>query len=181
MFDESHKAKLAKAVALADAHAGGCEDLPACSGIYVLLNKISRSMYVGQSHNIQRRAYSHIQGLRGGHQNPGVQADNEANGPFSFGFAMIEACGLDALDSMERAYIRAAASAGVCHNIMLVDDPQTNVERQRDWYARQKAEKDRQAELGRTEVRGIYAHPEDHPPIRAYAARMAAKRAKAKT
>ncbi len=52
----------------------------------------------------------------------------------------------------------------------------TNAARQKAWRDRQRAEKLAHREAGRAEVRGIYAHTEDHPPIRAYAAKMAAKR-----
>jgi hypothetical protein len=57
--------------------------------------------------------------------------------------------------------------------------PKPNSERQKAWRDRQTAERRAQREAGRQELR-IYAHPEDHPPIRAYAAKMAAKRAKEK-
>jgi hypothetical protein len=45
-------------------------------------------------------------------------------------------------------------------------------ERQRDFRARK-------AEQSLTEVRGIFAHPEDHPKIKSQAARVIAARAKA--
>ena len=48
----------------------------------------------------------------------------------------------------------------------------TNAERQRDWRERNKQD-------GNTEVRGIFAHRDDHAAIKAYAAKLARKRAKA--
>ena len=43
---------------------------------------------------------------------------------------------------------------------------------------RKAAERQRHKDAGRQEVRGIYAHPEDHPPIKTYAAKLTAKRGK---
>ena len=48
----------------------------------------------------------------------------------------------------------------------------TNAERQREFRARKATEQ--QA----TEVRGIFAHPDDHAPIKEHAAKLARKRAK---
>jgi hypothetical protein len=50
-------------------------------------------------------------------------------------------------------------------------DPK-NAEYQRAWRQRSKEA------AGGPEVRGIYAHPDDHPPIKAYAAEISAKRTK---
>lgn len=44
---------------------------------------------------------------------------------------------------------------------------------------RQAAFRKRQAELHATEVRGIFAHKEDHAAIKNYAAKLAKKRVKA--
>ncbi len=48
----------------------------------------------------------------------------------------------------------------------------TNAERQRQY-------RDRKAQEGETEVRSIYAHPDDHQAIRAHAEKLARKRKKA--
>lgn len=47
----------------------------------------------------------------------------------------------------------------------------TVAERQRDYKARQR-------EAGLVEVRGIYAHPDDHASIRAHAAKLHKRRAR---
>jgi len=47
----------------------------------------------------------------------------------------------------------------------------TNAERQRQY-------RDRKAQEGETEVRGIYAHPDDHQAVKAYAEKLARKRQK---
>ena len=44
---------------------------------------------------------------------------------------------------------------------------------------RQRAYKARQQEAGLTEVRGIYARPEDHAAIKEYAVKLSKKRRKA--
>lgn len=49
--------------------------------------------------------------------------------------------------------------------------PQTTAQRQAALRARR-------AEQGLTQVGGIYAHPDDHPAIKAYAAKLTAKRGK---
>lgn len=43
---------------------------------------------------------------------------------------------------------------------------------------RQAALRARRAEQGLTQVGGIYAHPDDHPAIKAYAAKLTKKREK---
>ena len=43
---------------------------------------------------------------------------------------------------------------------------------------RQAALRANRAEKGLTQVGGIFAHPEDHPAIKAYAAKLTAKRGK---
>ena len=50
----------------------------------------------------------------------------------------------------------------------------TNAERQRQY-------RDRKAQEGETEIRGIYAHPDDHQAVKAYAERLARKRKKSNT
>lgn len=47
----------------------------------------------------------------------------------------------------------------------------TTAERQREFRARQAGQQ-------ATEVRGIFAHPDDHAPIKEHAAKLARKRAK---
>lgn len=50
--------------------------------------------------------------------------------------------------------------------------PMTNAERQRAFRARKAAQ-------AATEVRGAFAHPDDHQAVKDYAAKLAKKRAKA--
>ncbi len=50
--------------------------------------------------------------------------------------------------------------------------PMTNAERQRTFRARK-------AGQTTTEVRGLFAHPDDHQAVKDYAAKLAKKRAKA--
>ena len=50
--------------------------------------------------------------------------------------------------------------------------PMTNAERQRDFRARKAAQT-------AAEVRGVFAHPDDHQAVKDYAAKLAKKRAKA--
>lgn len=50
--------------------------------------------------------------------------------------------------------------------------PMTNAERQRAFRARKAAQTS-------TEVRGLFAHPDDHQVVKNYAAKLARKRAKA--
>ncbi len=50
--------------------------------------------------------------------------------------------------------------------------PLTNAERQRAFRARKAAQ-------AATEVRGLFAHPDDHQAVKDYAAKFAKKRAKA--
>ena len=50
--------------------------------------------------------------------------------------------------------------------------PMTNAERQRAFRARK-------AGQATTEVRGVFAHPDDHQAVKDYAAKLAKKRAKA--
>ena len=50
--------------------------------------------------------------------------------------------------------------------------PMTNAERQRAFRARKAAQ-------AATEVRGLFAHPDDHQAVKDYAAKLASKRAKA--
>lgn len=50
--------------------------------------------------------------------------------------------------------------------------PMTNAERQRAFRARKAAQTS-------TEVRGLFAHPDDHQAVKNYAAKLARKRAKA--
>ena len=49
----------------------------------------------------------------------------------------------------------------------------TNAERQRELRARRKLDEDR------TEVRGIYAHPDDHAEVKEAAAKIARRRQRA--
>ena len=50
--------------------------------------------------------------------------------------------------------------------------PMTNAERQRAFRARK-------AGQTKTEVRGLFAHPDDHKSVKDYAAKLARKRSKA--
>ncbi len=43
---------------------------------------------------------------------------------------------------------------------------------------RQRALRQARADAGMVEVRGVYANPDDHPAIKAYAAKLRRKRAK---
>jgi hypothetical protein len=54
----------------------------------------------------------------------------------------------------------------------------TNAERQKTWREKQAAERKLAKAAGLAEVRGIYAHPEDHPEVKAAAAKIARRRAK---
>lgn len=50
--------------------------------------------------------------------------------------------------------------------------PKTNAERQREYRARKAAEQ-------QTEVRGIFAHPDDHPAIKEHADKLQRRRERA--
>jgi hypothetical protein len=52
--------------------------------------------------------------------------------------------------------------------------PLTNAERQRAFRARK-------AGQSTTEVRGVFAHPDDHQAVKDYAAKLSKKRAKTET
>jgi hypothetical protein len=52
--------------------------------------------------------------------------------------------------------------------------PMTNAERQRAFRARK-------AGQSTTEVRGVFAHPDDHQAVKDYAAKLSKKRAKTET
>ena len=52
--------------------------------------------------------------------------------------------------------------------------PMTNAERQRAFRARK-------AGQATTEVRGLFAHPDDHQAVKDYAAKLSKKRAKTET
>lgn len=52
--------------------------------------------------------------------------------------------------------------------------PMTNAERQRAFRARK-------AGQATTEVRGVFAHPDDHQAVKDYAAKLSKKRAKTET
>ena len=51
--------------------------------------------------------------------------------------------------------------------------PKTTAERQREFRARKAAEQ-------QTEVRGVFAHPDDHPAIKDHALKLARKRERQK-
>ena len=75
-------------------------------GIYKIENKINGKIYIGQSTNINKRLTNHKSLLRGNkHYNNHLQSAFNKYGEDNFIFEIIDICGIDELDALERLYI----------------------------------------------------------------------------
>ncbi len=84
-------------------------------GIYVIKNRVSLNLYIGQSHRLLRRLREHLYCLRKG-VHPNVHLQNAWNlyGESAFRFEIIEYCSPKKLDEREQYWIDSLRSAYNC-------------------------------------------------------------------
>jgi group I intron endonuclease len=154
--------------------AGSHLKLPEESGAYIILNTANGRMYAGQSGDIKRRCTLHMTWLRTGrHDNKQMSEDFKKHGAAAFKFSAVHLCEGDRLNDVERALISATRQSGT-YNISpgVGGWGTTSTERAAETRARRKA-------LGMQRVE-VYAHPEDHEPIKVLAAKLQRKRERTK-
>lgn len=77
------------------------------SGIYIIRNKTSNKVYIGQSVDVKRRLSTHKSLLeRGKHENDYLQKSFNKDGIENFEFKLIELCNKSELDYKERYWIK---------------------------------------------------------------------------
>lgn len=82
-------------------------------GIYVISNKVTGKVYVGQARNPRRRWATHLCDLRkGSHDNSKLQRAFTKYGEDAFIFTVIEVCTEDQLDSREQFFIDSFEALG---------------------------------------------------------------------
>lgn len=94
-------------------------------GIYAIVNKHNRKVYVGQSVNIQKRFKQHMDALeRSSHHSKKLQKDYDELGIGNFTFEIIELCTKEQLDEKEKDWMTKFDSIRNGYN---VQDPGTKV------------------------------------------------------
>ena len=133
--------------------------------VYVMANRITGRVYVGQTVNMDRRVKAHMTYMKTGRHTANVLDDFAAHGAESFGFAVVHACEEGELDKLEREYIVLASTFADCYNVAT---PSVNGGRRRASNAIGKAA----AELRFV----VMAHPDDHASLREHAAKLNKRR-----
>lgn len=76
-------------------------------GIYLITNNANGKMYVGQSYNVNKRLYEHKRKLKeNSHCNEHLQSAWNKYGEDAFSFEVLEECGKEHIDELERWYIK---------------------------------------------------------------------------
>lgn len=77
------------------------------SGIYVIINRITKKCYVGQSNNVYRRRKQHFSALKAGkHENWLLQFEYNMYGSKNFIWKVIEWCPTSELNKQEKFWIK---------------------------------------------------------------------------
>lgn len=98
-------------------------------GIYAIRNKVNGKVYIGQSHNIQKRFRQHLDALEKGiHHSKKLQEDFDEFGADKFALEVLELCRSDQLDQKEMEWI---AKFDALRNGYNVQDPST---RRKTWF-----------------------------------------------
>lgn len=104
------------------------ESAPLASGVYVILNIITRRFYIGKSINIAGRINEHKSLLRmAKHSNTALQADWNEHSPTAFVFAPFALADAADISQMERDLI-AESTGHDCYN-WLVSPPEARGQR----------------------------------------------------
>jgi group I intron endonuclease len=112
--------------------AGRRKALPGVSGCYVITNKVTGRVYVGQSANIRKRASHHMSCLRNGeHCSAVMQRDYAEHGEQSFSFAVAIQCDETERREVERELIKTAVNWDIYNTSVF--DPMAGLERQNVW------------------------------------------------
>ncbi len=110
---QAHPDKLATAIQLAKLGFTAFSDLV---GVYVMVNKETGRVYVGQTVHMRRRVGVHMTYMSSGRHTAPVREDYAKHGAASFGFAIVHACEVDELEELEREYISFALAGTDCYN-----------------------------------------------------------------
>lgn len=133
--------------------------------IYVMANRMTGRVYVGQTSNMRRRVGAHLSYMRTGRHSAPIQNDFADHGGGSFGFAVVHACDESDLDRLEREYVSMAISCLDCYNISY---PALNSSRRNvKTTAAARAKMAKFVE---------WLHPDDAAALRAHAALLAKRR-----
>jgi len=88
------------------------------SGIYIIHNKKTGYVYIGQAGDIPKRWKSHVQALnKKVHANRPLQTAWNEYGESAFKFKVLEYCAIDDLNSRETHYLTIHMARGICYNI----------------------------------------------------------------
>ena len=99
-------------------------------GIYLIRNKITDEVYIGQSKNIDKRLDSHRRNAK--NKKYTLYADMRYYGQSSFEFSVIEECATNSLDERELFWIRTYLEKGYSlYNIIGVRQKERAYERRR--------------------------------------------------
>jgi group I intron endonuclease len=94
------------------------------SGIYVIICKQSKKMYIGQSKNVKKRFNTHMYHLKiGRHGNHHLKSAYEKYGKENFEFKILEYCELDLLDEREKFYFDLYKSTDPNFGFNILSEP----------------------------------------------------------
>lgn len=87
-------------------------------GIYIIQNRLTKKMYIGQSHNILWRWAAHKSALRSGRcPNRHLQFAWDKYGESAFDFSVLELCDVEELDDREEHWIKHFDAVNCGYNI----------------------------------------------------------------
>lgn len=108
---------------LAEIDSGAASPMPPESGVYAIVNRATRRVYIGKSSNLKIRAQTHANQLRKGiHCNRSLQQDWREHGPEAFIFAPLKFTSDPAeMSAIENGYTAEVLALGRAYNTVIIN------------------------------------------------------------